>query len=97
MALIWSPGALDDVQELIRFLDGATGDNTAGNRAANVILEAADRLVEQPHIGKPARDDMREWFAVFGAGAYVLRYRVTPAGDILVIRVWHSREDRDLR
>ena len=66
-------------------------------RAANVILEAADRLVEQPHIGKPARDDMREWFAVFGAGAYVLRYRVRPADDILIIRFWHSREDRDLR
>jgi plasmid stabilization system protein ParE len=58
---------------------------------AGVILEAADHPVEQPHIGKPARYDMREWFAVFGAGAYVLRYRVTSAGDILVIRVWHSR------
>jgi toxin ParE1/3/4 len=97
LALIWSPGALDDVQELIRFLDDATGDNTAGNRVASVILEAADRLLEQPHIGKPARDDMRERFSVFGAGAYVLRYRVMPKGDILVIRVWHSREDRDLR
>lgn len=97
MALIWSPGALDDVEELIRFLDSSTGDITVGNRAASLILEAADRLVEQPHIGKPTRDDMREWFAVFGAGAYVLRYRITPADDILVVRVWHSREDRDLR
>ncbi len=94
MALIWSPSALDDVEALVRFLDNATGDATVGNRAARLILEAADRLLEQPTIGKPARDDMREWLAVFGAGAYVLRYRITPAEDILVIRVWHSREDR---
>lgn len=97
MALIWSPAALDDVQQLIRFLDEATHGAAAGNRAAGLILAAADRLVEQPHIGKTTRDDMREWFAAFGVGAYVLRYRITPAGDVLIIRVWHSREDRDTR
>lgn len=30
----------------------------------------------------------------FGAGAYVLRYKLDPAGDPIVIRVWHSREER---
>ena len=97
MALIWSPGALDDVQKLVEFLDSATGDAPTGNRAAGLILEAANRLAEQPYIGKTIRDDMHEWFAIFGAGAYVLRYRTTTSGDILVIRVWHSREDRDHR
>lgn len=94
MALIWSPAALDDVQELIRFLDDATRAATTGNRAAAMILDAADRLVEQPHIGKAIRDDMREWFAAFGVSAYVLRYKITASGDVFIIRVWHSREDR---
>lgn len=97
MALIWSPRSLDDVQELIRFLDNATEDATTGNSAASLVLEAADRHVGQPHIDKSSRDDMREWSAVFGAGAQVSRYRVTSADDILIVRVWHSREDRDLR
>ena len=29
-----------------------------------------------------------------GAGAYVLRYVVEPEGAIVIIRVWHSREER---
>ena len=60
-----------------------------------MILEAADRLVEQPHIGKTWRDDMREWFAAFAIGATVLRYRITPTGDVPVILLWHSPEDLD--
>jgi hypothetical protein len=33
-------------------------------------------------------------FVAFGAGAYVLRYRIDQAGSPVVIRVWHSRESR---
>lgn len=36
----------------------------------------------------------REIFLAFGAGAYVLRYRID--GDtVVIIRAWHSREKRD--
>lgn len=37
----------------------------------------------------------REIFAAFGAGAYVLRYRINAHGEVVVIRVWHSRELRE--
>ena len=35
----------------------------------------------------------RQLFVPFGAGAYVLRYRIHH-DDIVVIRAWHSRETR---
>jgi plasmid stabilization system protein ParE len=36
----------------------------------------------------------RELFIPFGAGAYVLRYRID-RDTVIVIRVWHSREARE--
>lgn len=37
----------------------------------------------------------RELFLAFGTGAYVLRYKMDVAGTVVIIRVWHSRENRD--
>ena len=54
------------------------------------------RLQELPRVGRRMDDDTerRQLFVPFGAGAYVLRYRVH--GDtVVVIRVWHSREARE--
>ena len=90
--LRWLPEALDDLQRLHRFLPEVGPD--AAKRAAAAILEGADQLAEHPRLGKRLDDDRREWFIPFGVGAYTLRYRLTPDADPVVIRVWHSREDR---
>ncbi|MBT3222924.1 MAG: type II toxin-antitoxin system RelE/ParE family toxin, partial [Proteobacteria bacterium] len=68
----------------------------AARRAAATIVEGADKLQEHPRIGRPLEDGRREWFVPFGVGAYVLRYRVDSNGCPIVIRVWHSREDRQM-
>ncbi|GMR22257.1 MAG: hypothetical protein BMS9Abin37_0593 [Acidobacteriota bacterium] len=36
----------------------------------------------------------RELIIPFGAGAYILRYRIH-RDAVVIIRVWHSREARD--
>lgn len=36
----------------------------------------------------------REFFVLFGASAYVLRYRID-CDTVVVIRVWHNREARE--
>ena len=48
-----------------------------------------------PEQGMPLNDRLkrRELYLPFGAGAYVLRYRLEQE-RIIVIRVWHSRELR---
>jgi len=36
----------------------------------------------------------RELFMPFGAGAYVLRYMLENNDTVVIIRVWHTKEDR---
>ena len=96
--LKWIPEALQDLERLILFV--AEKNPAASRRAAKTILDAiyarrgTQQLVAHPEIGKPLDDARREWFATFGAGAYVLRYRIDADGNPIVIRIWHSREDR---
>lgn len=94
MKLRWLPEAWQDIQRLFEFL--ADKDPDAAARALVVISDGADRLLELPEIGWPMNDDTRrrELYLPFGAGAYVLRYRLDGEA-IIVIRVWHSRERRD--
>jgi plasmid stabilization system protein ParE len=93
MTPLWLPAALQDIERLYEFL--VEKDPSAAARAMEIVLEGAQRLQDMAEIGRPMNDDTgrRELFLPFGAGAYVLRYRL--AGETLVIiRVWHSREHR---
>ncbi|MGH8658175.1 MAG: type II toxin-antitoxin system RelE/ParE family toxin [Gammaproteobacteria bacterium] len=92
--VIWLPEALDDVARLYDFL--AEKNPQAARNAALCIKTAAQRLEMFPKSGKPMDDDTgrREVFTAFGTGAYVLRYRLNAEGDVVIIRVWHSRELR---
>lgn len=91
----WLPEALADVERLYSFLNDKNPEAAA--RAASAILQGARLLKTTPRIGRPMPDETgrRELFVAFGAGAYVLRYRHNGTHDAVVIRVWHSREDRD--
>lgn len=92
--VVWLPEALEDLIRLRSFLEDKSPQ--AAGRAAEVIRGGAKMLADFPAIGKPMNDDTgrRELFVPFGAGNYVLRYRMDR--DIVVlIRVWHSRENRD--
>lgn len=90
--LTWLPQALEDLERLHRFLVELSPDAAA--RAARAILAGAEALIEHPYQGRPLDGGRREWFIPYGVGAYVLRYRIDPGGTVVVIRVWHSREDR---
>lgn len=89
----WLPEALADIQRLHAFLKDH--DQGAAGRAAAAILEGSRTLAAHPRSGRPMDAERREWIVPFGVGAYVLRYRLTPEGDPVVIRVWHSRERRE--
>ncbi|MBW3568760.1 type II toxin-antitoxin system RelE/ParE family toxin [Candidatus Parcubacteria bacterium] len=93
-AVRWLPEALDDIERLYTFLYDKSPE--AAPQAANAILKAADLLQANPHIGRSMPDETgrRELFVAFGAGAYVLRYKLS-GSDAIIIRVWHNRENRN--
>lgn len=94
MRLRWLPEAWQDIQRLFEYL--ADKNPAAAVRAAEIIIGGADRLSDRPEIGRPMSDDTRrrELYLPFGAGSYVLRYKLD--GDcVVIIRVWHSRERQE--
>lgn len=90
--VIWSPGALRDVQRLHRFL--AEKDQQAANRAVKVIRQGVKVLTHQPGVGRPA-DGMeagfREWMIDFGDSGYVVLYRLDGRSAVL-LAIRHQRE-----
>lgn len=90
----WLPEALDDVERLHAFLCEKSPD--AATRAAQAILDGARLLQLTSDIGRPMDDGTgrREWFIPFGAGSFVLRYMRERDDTLVIIRVWHSKEDR---
>jgi plasmid stabilization system protein ParE len=92
--LKWLPEAVDDFERLYFFL--LDKDTDAANNAARNMLKGADLLKVTPRIGRPMPDegDRRELFLAFGAGAYVIRYKLESADMVVIIRIWHSRENR---
>lgn len=90
----WLPEAVADIERLYGFLKEK--DSEAAARAAGRILEGVSILKESPRIGRPMPDETgrRELFVPFSAGAYVLRYMLENQNSVIIIRVWHSRENR---
>lgn len=93
MHIVWLPETRDDILRLYDFLVDI--NPAAAARALQAIVRGADMLAENPEIGRPMSDGTRrrELFVPFGASAYVLRYRIENE-TIVVIRVWHGREER---
>ena len=93
MKLVWLPEARADIQRLFDFL--LERDPAAAERAVRTIQLGSKSLLEYPSVGRSLDDETgrRELFVPFGAGAYVIRYVILDE-QIVVIRVWHSREKR---
>lgn len=91
--LLWLPEAKEDIARLHDFLKNKSPEATS--RMIDLLLAGADKLIDFPETGKPLGDELkrRELYLAFGAGAYILRYILTER-SIVVVRVWHSREDR---
>lgn len=90
--LIWSAPALRDVARLHRFL--AAKDPGAARRAIKAIRDGVKMLERHPSAGRPLADlpaVFREWPVEFGAGTYVVQYRIED-DEVVLLAVRHSRE-----
>jgi plasmid stabilization system protein ParE len=92
--VVWLPESLQDVARLYESL--AEKSPEAAWKAADRIGYVARQLEQYPDLGQPMEDGARrQVFLHFGAGAYVIRYRRDDAGNVVIVRVWHSRERRE--
>jgi plasmid stabilization system protein ParE len=94
--VVWRERALADIGRLYNFL--YEKNELAAAKAAQVILQGSLLLETSPRLGHPLPDGTRrrELFIPFGSGFYVLRYMLRGEDTVIVIRVWHSRENRQL-
>ena len=92
--VIWLPDAVTDLMRLRRFIRDK--NPSAANRAANKIKEGVVILMTNPESGRPVDglSAFREILIPFGAGNYILRYKEENL-TIVVVRVWHSKEERN--
>ena len=93
----WLPEAVSDLHRLHTFLQ--EHDQKAADNASGRILEGVKLLKVTPRLGRPMSNDdvdRRELFMSFGAGAYVIRYRFEGDNSVIIIRIWHSKENRSI-
>lgn len=84
--------ALADLTRISEFL--AEKNPRAADSAIELILEGIASLAEMPERGHLANGgDFRELYLAFGSGAYVIEYSIGRE-TILVLRIFHSLEDR---
>lgn len=91
MKIVYSKEAVVDLERLREFI--ARHDPAAASRYARKLLDGVSNLQAQPllgHVVPPAPDP--EHIRDLIIGDYIVRYAIL-AADILILRIWHHRED----
>ncbi|MBQ0779895.1 MAG: type II toxin-antitoxin system RelE/ParE family toxin [Thalassolituus oleivorans] len=91
--IVWLPSASSDVARLRNFIKSE--NPRAAQRAAKRIIESINILQENPEAGVPVTDfnDYRDLMLTFGAGEYIIRYRLESLRRVVIVRVRHSKEE----
>ena len=92
--VIWRVRAATDIARLRGFLSDK--DTRAAQRALRVIYGEGELLATHSKLGRPIGDGSyrRELFLAFGSGFYVIRYFLDTNNKVVIVRVWHSKENR---
>ena len=91
MRVDWSVSARRDLFRLEAFLRPV--NPRAGARVVRMLVDAAARLPEFPHIAPRIEAYQGRDVRSLIIGDYSLHYEVTHDA-INIVRVWHAREDR---
>ncbi len=89
--IIYSDGALDDLERLFRFL--VAHDPNLAIDAATAIRSAVDMLTLHPLAGHRVEGELRELVISYGKTGYVALYRFLPVTEqVRVLSLRHQRE-----
>lgn len=91
MEIRWLRSAVEDLKRLEAFM--MSNNPSASAVMASKIKAAVTHLGLQPELGRPVDDPpgFRDWVILFGAGSYVLRYRIMTEA-IYIVSIRHGRE-----
>lgn len=91
MSLRWTRKARQDLERVYAFM--APLDPERALFIVGVLIKGAERLSELPRVGERLRRYTRREVRRVFVGDYELRYELR-GSDIVVLRLWHTREDR---
>jgi len=88
LQLLFSPSALEDLQELLTWFD-EQGVAETGRRIAGELIAAAESLIDYPEMGRVVPEFDTPTLRELIRPPYRLVYRLD-ADRIAVIRIWRS-------
>lgn len=91
MKLRWSGRALADLTRLHRFL--ASKAPVAAADVVIALVDAAERLPDQPRIGQRIQSPTSREVRRIIVGHYEIQYEIL-GREIYIAGIWHGREDR---
>ena len=91
MVLQWTVSAHRDLVRLHTFLHPV--NPRAAAKIVQQLVAAAEQLLTHPQLGERLADFNPREVRPLIVGDYELRYEVTDTA-IVVVRLWHGREDR---
>ena len=89
MKVVWSPRAIRHLTALRGYIEADNNPKAAAG-VVSKIVESVDRLVHQPHSGRPGRLAGTRELIVPGT-PHVIPYRVR-AGRLDLIAVFHGKQ-----
>jgi plasmid stabilization system protein ParE len=87
----WTPRAAFDLRRLHNFL--ADKSPRAADRIAEMLARGPDRLLDFPRMGVRLEQFQDGEVRRIILGDYEMRYEID-AETILILQIWHCREDR---
>ncbi len=91
MKIKWTSKALSDLVRLYEFL--AVKSKQAAAHTVQSLSAAPDRLLDQARIGEKLDEFAPREVRRIVVGRYEMRYEIQES-IIIVLRIWHTREDR---
>ncbi len=89
--VIYSAGALRDLERIVEFLLQASPDSV--EQAVAQITGALEILADHPRIGRRVQGPLRELVISHGASGYLALYRFDrPKNIVRILHVRHQRE-----
>ncbi|MBI5942260.1 MAG: type II toxin-antitoxin system RelE/ParE family toxin [Caulobacterales bacterium] len=88
-----SAEARRDLRRLFTYLGGR--NESAANRALDTLEAAIQSLAQMPDRARRGPGSLRELIVPFGSAGYIVQFRRGGA-TVVVVRIFHSLEDRPL-